>query len=115
MYSRPAFCNHAAVADDDDDFMSHAADEPTAMWDGDSLAELGLDKLDPPASQEQAPPATAGKGGGGSVQIDLGPSPVGSAPPAAGRSGVMAWVITLIAAAVLGTGVFFLIRHLKGG
>ncbi len=104
------FCNHPGVSHDDDSM--HAADEPTAMWDGDSLQELGLDGL-----HEPKPPATAGTGAGGSVQIDLGAA--GSSNPSpkhastGGMSGPMGWVVTLLAAGVLGTAVFFLVRFLR--
>ncbi len=104
------FCNHPGVSHDDDSM--HAADEPTAMWDGDSLQELGLDGL-----HEPKPPATAGSGAGASVQIDLGPagSPKQSSGQAksSGMSGPMGWAVTLLAAGVLGTAVFFLVRFLR--
>jgi hypothetical protein len=103
------FCNHPGVSHDDDSM--HAADEPTAMWDGDSLQELGLDGL-----HEPKPPATAGTGAGGSVQIDLGPAGSSSQAPSpakSGMSGPMGWAVTLLAAGVLGTAVFFLVRLLR--
>lgn len=98
-------CNAPRVGDDHES-GTFAADEPTAMWDEESLQDLALDA---PAEQQQSGAATRGQGGGGpSVQVEL--QSAGTSGPSKGLS----WGITIFLALGLGAGVYFLIRFLKG-
>ena len=65
-----------------------AADEPTAMWDGSSLEEQGLDASKKPA----APPAQ-------------------TAPPQ--RAG-LSWPLTIGIAIAVAFAVYFVVRALRG-
>ncbi|MEM9067392.1 MAG: hypothetical protein AAGE52_02770 [Myxococcota bacterium] len=96
-------CETLAVGDNDDRGV-HAADEPTAMWDEDSLKDLGLDDVGRVSSPPSGP-ATSGAGPAGpSVQV--------STAQGSPRGG-LSWVITIVLAVVLGVGVFLLVRLLR--
>ena len=99
--------------DDDDDFMSHAADEPTAMWGGDMLEQLGLDR---PPSEPPKPAAQPTASKGSSVQVSLDPTPSRAAPtkPAPKpRSQAVQWVVLIVGALALAAAAFFLVRALR--
>lgn len=112
--------------DDDDDGESHAADEPTAVWDESALRAAGLSDLF--AKRDSAPPpppATAPVSASAhdqSIVVDqesLVPkspaTPVPQAPaPAAPQPGGLGWGATLAIAVALGALVYGLIRYLKG-
>jgi hypothetical protein len=108
--------------DDDDDLdgESHAADEPTAVWDESALRAAGLSDLlkrredEPaaaPATRSVAPDAES------SIVIDEGVTPgipqVILADPAPAARG-LGWGATLAIAVVLGGAVYMLIRLLRG-
>ena len=100
---------------EEDDF-SHAADEPTAMWNEESLQALALDA---PTEQQESAAATKGVGSASpSVEIALGP-PSGQRPThqagqrRASKITGLSWGITIVLALGLGAGVYFLVRFLK--
>jgi hypothetical protein len=100
-------------ADADDDGMSHAADEPTAVWDANTLREAGLgDLINRP--EAEAPPATrAGRREQGpSIVVDEAAAGAPS-QELASTSGDLGWLSTVALAAGLGGAVYFLIRFLK--
>jgi hypothetical protein len=104
---------------DDDDMASHAADEPTAVWDANTLREAGLGDLikkpetdsDPPSAP--ATPAMKGQQGP-SILVDEAQA---GAKAQRGSSrednGELGWGATLGLAAGLGAAVYLLIRFLK--
>lgn len=95
--------------EDDPDPMSHAADEPTAMWGGDMLEELGLDRPPSEPPHGAAQPAQSKRS---SVQVTLGDSPAGSkkaAPP----SQAVQWAVLIVGALVLAAAAFFIVRALR--
>ncbi|MBO6933549.1 MAG: hypothetical protein JJ863_01195 [Deltaproteobacteria bacterium] len=94
--------------DDDDGFMSHAADEPTAMWGGDMLDQLGIDR--PPS--EPPPKGLAPPSKGSSVQVSLEPEST-SAPKAAPKSQAVQWAVLIVGALALAAVAFFLVRALR--
>ena len=109
--------------DDDDDLdgESHAADEPTAVWDENALRAAGLTDLlkrqdaepaAPPATRSEAPP-----GAESSIVVDEGVAPelpqVILADPGEPARG-LGWFATLAIAIVLGGAVYLLIRMLRG-
>lgn len=110
---------------------SHAADEPTAVWDEKSLRAAGLsDILGKRPSEPPLPPATpsAGMTQDPSIVVDttIGPNarPQASAPNAPhkpvaqpvvhARPNGMGWPTTVGIAVGLGALVYILIRLLKG-
>ena len=102
------------VSEEDDDF-SHAADEPTAMWDESALKELGLDSV-----QEQSAPATTGTGRHRAVGVDftganeaIAPRAASSATSPTSSGGSFRWVLLVLLALSVGAGAFFLVRALK--
>ena len=108
--------------DDDDDLEaeSHAADEPTAVWDETALRAAGLTDLLKRREQEaDAPPATpsVAPSAESSIVIDEGVDPalsqVIAADPATPAKG-LGWAATLAIAVVLGGVVYYLIRLLRG-
>ena len=99
----------SAVRDDEDsDSFSHAADEPTAMWNEESLQELALA---PPSKQQESRAATKGGSGGPSVEVSLGPA---SGQRSMSKVSGLSWGVTILLALGLGAGVYYLIRFLKG-
>jgi hypothetical protein len=111
--------------DDEDDGESHAADEPTAVWDENALRAAGLTDLlgkrdsEPPpapATPSTAPPRP-------SIELNdemalAAGAPVEPAvfePADAAPSDGMGWPATLGLAVVLGAIVYALIRFVKGG
>lgn len=125
--------NKPAHDDHDDDFVgeSHAADEPTAVWDEKSLRAAGLtDLLGKRPSEPPPPPATPASGitQDPSIVVDttIGPNarPQASAPNAPqkhaaqpvvdARANAMGWPTTVGIAIGLGALVYILIRLLKG-
>jgi hypothetical protein len=108
--------------DDDDDDLdgeSHAADEPTAVWDESALRAAGLsDLLKRHEAEPAAPPATRSEhpGAESSIVVD-GVAPdspqVILAEPAEPARG-LGWFATLAIAVVLGGAVYLLIRMLRG-
>jgi hypothetical protein len=112
--------------DDDDDLdgESHAADEPTAVWDESALRAAGLTDLLQRRDEPASPPATradrASDTAPSIVVEDVpgagGPGPVIPADPA--PSGALArglgWGATLLVAIALGAAVYLLVRYLRG-
>ncbi|HEX5656916.1 MAG TPA: hypothetical protein VFX59_06960 [Polyangiales bacterium] len=113
---------HDPALDDEDDGESHAADEPTAVWDESALRAAGLTDLlnkrksdppPPPATQSAAPDRP-------SIEVSqemAQPQPEPEAPivmEPAPPSGGLGWSATLALAIVLGGVVYALIRHFKG-
>ena len=114
--------NKPVLDDDDDDFggESHAADEPTAVWDEQSLRAAGLsDLLGPRPSEPPPPPATpATIPSDPSIMVDRQlsgepPRPDGS-PASPATEGSFGWPATLAIAVVLGAIVYVLIRLARG-
>jgi hypothetical protein len=108
---------------EDDDGESHAADEPTAVWDESALRAAGLtDLLSKRKSDPPPPPATKSVvPGGPSIEVsremalpepEPEPAPVVMEPAAA--TGGLGWGATLALAIVLGAIVYGLIRYVKG-
>jgi len=109
--------------DDDDDELdgeSHAADEPTAVWDENALRAAGLtDLLKRHDAEPAAPPATRSTAPGpeSSIVVDEDVAPelpqVILADPGEPARG-LGWFATLAIAIVLGGAVYLLIRLLRG-
>ncbi len=109
---------------DKDDASQHAADEPTAMWDEDALAQLGLGGGQALKS-DQAPKASlaaAVETNPADQALARGPSAAGSAtvgpatagPATVGSGGSLrGWVVTLVLAVGLGVAVYFAVRALR--
>lgn len=87
---------------DEDESGQHAADEPTAMWDEDALAKLGLNKPAPETKPKAGP--------GLAVSVETSPHATSTAKA---KSPVMGWVITIGLALALGVGVYFAVRALR--
>jgi anti-sigma factor RsiW len=109
--------------DDDDDLEaeSHAADEPTAVWDETALRAAGLtDLLKRREAEVEAAPATRAvvPSAESSIVIDEGVTPgmpqVIAAEPASPAPRGLGWAATLAIAVVLGGAVYYLIRLLRG-
>lgn len=116
---------------EDDDGESHAADEPTAVWDESALRAAGLTELlnrrksdppPPPATKSSVPDRP-------SIEVSQEmavavPEPVRAeepAPPLVHEPAVerpassgMGWGATLVLAVLLGAVVYALIRFAKG-
>jgi hypothetical protein len=117
---------------DDDDGESHAADEPTAVWDESALRAAGLtDLLNKRKSDPPPPPATKSTvPDRPSIEVSedvaraaaaelaasrvTNPEPMPAAEPAPAPQGGLGWGATLGLAVVLGAIVYVLIRLLKG-
>jgi hypothetical protein len=106
--------------DSEDDLGSHAADEPTAVWDANTLRQAGLGDLIKKPDSEPPPAATPAARG------NQGPSIVVDEAAAGARaqrgpdmrqgqngSGELGWGATLGLAAGLGAAVYLLIRFFK--
>ncbi len=106
------------AGDDDDDeaVAAHAADEPTAMWGADDLAELGLDRAPSEPPKGPASPARA-SGSEASVRVSLDQIPSSPAvpkkKPTRRRSQAVQWVVTIAGAIVLAVVAFFVVRALR--
>lgn len=102
-----------------DDIASHAADEPTAVWDANTLREAGLGDLikKPDEDEGASPPVTpAARSSAPSIVVDetAAGAKVQTANNArAASSGELGWGATLGLAAGLGAAVYLLIRLLK--
>ncbi len=97
--------------EDDDDFMSHAADEPTAMWGGDMLEQLGLDRA---PSEPPKAPAQPSSSSGSSVQVSLSSDASTPAPKkAAPKSQAVQWAVLIVGALALAAVAFFVVRALR--
>ncbi|MDB4974469.1 MAG: hypothetical protein JWN48_2810 [Myxococcaceae bacterium] len=118
--------------DEDDDGESHAADEPTAVWDENALRAAGLGDLwrkrEPEAPAPAATPTQPRSHADPSIVIeDLGLQPAPAVPeveplpvmtkaalqPATARGG-LGWGSTLGLALALGALAYALIRFFKG-
>ena len=96
--------------EDPDDSMMHAADEPTAMWDQESLDQLGLEGAPPPATRPAA-------GSASSIEVSLGAAedphqPVGK--PRGWQGTGKSWAITLVSALLLAVVTYYVVRALAG-
>lgn len=103
-------------ADADDDGMSHAADEPTAVWDANSLREAGLGDLINRPESEPPPAATRARRReqqGPSIVVDEAAAGASPQQVSSGPAGDLGWLSTVALAAGLGGAVYFLIRFLK--
>lgn len=112
--------------EDEDDSESHAADEPTAVWDESALRAAGLtDLFNKRKSDPPPPPATpATPADRPSIEVSeemaraLAPAPEAAreAQPVASvpAGGGMGWGATLALAVLLGGLVYGLIRFVKG-
>lgn len=105
----------------------HAADEPTAVWDEQSLRAAGLtDLLSKRPSEPPAPPATPGSAvpSDPSIVVErldlppqqhLSPQPERpSRPSVPAAEGGFGWIATVAVAVVLGAVVYVLIRLARG-
>ncbi|MCB9614137.1 MAG: hypothetical protein H6722_16995 [Sandaracinus sp.] len=88
----------------EDDTGQHAADEPTAMWDEDALAQLGLGGPAEPAPKPQGP--------GLAVSVETASHATAPAAPAR-KSSMVGWVVTVVLAIGLGVAVYFVVRALR--
>lgn len=112
--------------EDEDDGESHAADEPTAVWDESALRAAGLtDLLNKRKSEPPPPPATPATAlDRPSIEVSeemaralaRAPEPPREAEPAASvpARAELGWGATLALAVVLGGLVYALIRYVKG-
>jgi hypothetical protein len=115
----------------DDDSLTSAADEPTALRDESSLKELGLADIaarhssrppgpKPPPERAASPGPAVRRSSQGSDLLgpDTGSHPPKRAPmrrrPPAWQAAGMSWTLTIVLATLLGTAVFYLVRLLKG-
>jgi len=89
----------------DEDRIKHAADDPTAMWDEDSVRESGLDEALKKKPAPVAAPATA-------TAPKPAAQPVAPAPSATAPTGI-SWVAMLALAAAVGVIVFLVVRMLR--
>ncbi len=100
-----------------DDDMSHAADEPTAVWDANTLREAGLGDLIKKPTSEPPPPATPAARGNQGPSIVVDEAAAGAKAQVASHGhdadGELGWGATLGLAAGLGAAVYLLIRFLK--
>lgn len=119
------------LEDDDLDSESHAADEPTAVWDESALRAAGLTDLLQRREAPAAPPATraAPSGSDPSIVIDEAvapellnesvtpgpgiPEPVAAVVPASVRPRGLTWGSTVLVALVLGGLVYLLVRIMR--
>lgn len=98
----------------DDDMASHAADEPTAVWDANTLREAGLGDLIKKPDSEPPPPATpAIRGQAPSILVDEAAAGAKAQQGPRDDDGELGWGATLGLAAGLGAAVYLLIRFLK--
>jgi hypothetical protein len=117
---------HDPQIEDEDDGESHAADEPTAVWDESALRAAGLaDLLNKPRKSDPPPPPATASVAPDRPSIEVSQEmalpdalpepprepPVLADPPASGSLG---WGATLGLAMVLGAIVYALIRYVKG-
>lgn len=105
---------------DDDDGSNLAADEPTAVWDANTLREAGLGDLIKKPDSTPPPAATAPDRAGATapsmvVDAKAAGAPVQhvAAPKAAANSGELGWGSTVALAAGLGAAVYLAIRFLR--
>jgi hypothetical protein len=118
---------HASLGpdDEDDDGESHAADEPTAVWDESALRAAGLEDLlkrrEVEPAARPATPANAGRDA--SIVIDEAVTSPPSGPPVAvraklvsqpARSAGFGWPATIAIAIALGVAAYVAIRFLRG-
>lgn len=109
----------------DRDLPSHAADDPTAMWDEGALREAGMEEVANRA-KSMPPPAATGPAVGGdsrrSVVVGTGGDAAG--PESADRTprprrrpsqpdAGLSWPITIALAIALGVAVYFLVRLIR--
>jgi len=101
---------------DDDDGSNLAADEPTAVWDANTLREAGLGDLIKRPESKPPPPATAPERAGATAPSMVVDAKAAGAPVqhvAAPNSGELGWGSTVALAAGLGAAVYLAIRFLR--
>ena len=104
---------------DDDDGSNLAADEPTAVWDANTLREAGLGDLIRKPDSTPPPAATAPDRAGATAPSMVVDAKAAGAPvqhlaaPKAAGSGELGWVSTVALAAGLGAAVYLAIRFLR--
>ena len=111
-------------SDDDLDGESHAADEPTAVWDESALRAAGLGDIVSRRETEKAPPpATRAPVRRADASIVVDEAATSSAQPDAPRArltsqpaaaGGLGWAATIVIAVALGAVMYFVIRHFRG-
>ena len=113
--------NKPVLEDDDDDFggESHAADEPTAVWDEQSLRAAGLSELLARRPSEPPPPPATPATAPSDPSIVVDRQLSGEHARASGRASMAAessfgWPATFSIAIVLGAIVYVLVRLAKG-
>ncbi len=105
----------------DDDSQMHAADEPTAVWDANTLRDAGLGDLLRRPESEPPPAQTSPKKFGNqdpSIVVDAAAAGakaevVRRAARRRSNSGELGWAATVGLAAGLGAAVYLLIRFLR--
>lgn len=104
---------------EDDDNASLAADEPTAVWDANTLREAGLGDLIKKPDSTPPPPVTAPEKASAtapSMVVDAvaaGGAVQHVAAKKSGGSGELGWGSTVALAAGLGAAVYLAIRFLR--
>lgn len=92
------------MSSDDDDRQKHAADDPTAVWDEDSLKRAGFDEVVKRAQAQAA---------GSAATPDPPPAtPSGRHAPvtAPAPRGGLSWTVTLVLAVAVGLIVYVAVR-----
>jgi hypothetical protein len=111
---------HREAADfDENGESSHAADEPTAVWDMETLRKAGLSEL--VEKPESIPPGPATPSDGmlrPSIIVEEKPQEKAAvipqhAPRAPEPDKRLGWLSLVGIAVVLGAGVYFLMRYLR--
>jgi len=102
----------------DEDRESHAADDPTAVWDEDSLRAAGLEELAKGKAESDRPAPATGRGVKGEddssiIVTQKGTAGEPSRQAAGPKSAALSWAITIALAAGLGLAVYFLVRMLR--
>jgi DNA helicase TIP49 (TBP-interacting protein) len=98
--------------DDNDDFDSSAADEPTAMWGADALKDLGLEEA---AKAHEEPKAVVAQPALRSQTLVTRsvPKPK-TVPKRRAASAGPSWTVTIALAIAVAAGVFFGVRAILG-
>lgn len=119
---------HRDAGDGDSGESTHAADEPTAVWDFEALRKAGLSEIAQLPEQPETGPATPADGmaargasiivddktGGGAARpADAAPSRARPAPELAPVNEGMSWVSMMALAALCGALAYAAIRFLR--
>ncbi|MCS6798117.1 MAG: hypothetical protein NZ898_06260 [Myxococcota bacterium] len=99
---------------------SHAADEPTTVWEEAALEAAGIDPSQAGGARHEVAATTRDVGGDdpSKVVVAAGPASARAAGPgsrsAEGRPGGLGWGTTVVLALSVGALVYALVRWLKG-